>query len=130
MPNLIKFCNQTIGTNIVPEEDVVEVGSLDILNYPFVHLTGHGNIVFNNAEVENLRNYLLAGGFLHADDNYGMDKFFRREMQKVFPELSFVELPYNHPIYQQKFKFKSSAPMADRFMRTFTRSADEQTASR
>ena len=110
LPNLIKFCNQTIGTNIVPEEDVVEVGSLDILNYPFVHLTGHGNIVFNNAEVENLRNYLLAGGFLHADDNYGMDKFFRREMQKVFPELSFVELPYNHPIYQQKFKFNNGLP--------------------
>ncbi len=110
LPNLIKFCNQTIGTNIVPEEDVVEVGSIDILNYPFVHLTGHGNIVFSNAEAENLRNYLLAGGFLHADDNYGLDKFFRREMKKVFPELNFVELPYNHPIYQQKFKFNNGLP--------------------
>ena len=110
LPNLIKFCNQTIGTNIVPEEDVVEVGSPDILNYPFVHLTGHGNIVFSNAEIENLRTYLLAGGFLHADDNYGMDKFFRREMKKVFPELTFVELPYNHPIYQQKFKFTNGLP--------------------
>lgn len=110
LPNLIRFCNQNIGTNFVPEEDVVEVGSPDILNYPFVHLTGHGNIVLSNAEAENLRNYLMAGGFLHADDNYGMDKFFRREMKKVFPELEFVELPYSHPIYHQKFNFNNGLP--------------------
>lgn len=110
LPNLIRFCNQNIGTNFVPEEDVVEVGSPDMLNYPFVHLTGHGNIVLSNAEAENLRNYLIAGGFLHADDNYGMDKFFRREMKKVFPELEFVELPYSHPIYHQKFNFNNGLP--------------------
>jgi hypothetical protein len=110
LPNLIRFCNQNIGTNFTPEEDVVEAGSPDLLNYPFVHLTGHGNIVLSNAEVDNLRNYLVAGGFLHADDNYGMDKFFRREMKKVFPELDFIELPFNHPIYHQKFNFNNGLP--------------------
>ena len=105
LPNLIKFCNQNLATNIVPEEDIVEVGSPEIFNYPFIHLTGHGNIVWSNQEADNLRNYLLAGGFLHADDNFGMDKFLRREMKKVFPELEFVELPYTHPIYHQKYNF-------------------------
>ncbi len=110
MPNLIKFCNAQIGTNLLPEEDVVEVGSPDLFNYPFVHLTGHGNIVFNTQEADNLRKYLIAGGFLHADDNYGLDKFFRREMKKVFPELDFVELPFSHPIYHQKFNFANGLP--------------------
>jgi hypothetical protein len=110
LPNLIRFCNQNIGTNFTPDEDVVEAGSPDLLNYPIVHLTGHGNIVLSNAEADNLRNYLVAGGFLHADDNYGMDKFFRREMKKVFPELDFIELPFNHPIYHQKFNFNNGLP--------------------
>lgn len=110
LPNLIRFCNQTIGTSLFAEEDIVEVGSPDIFNYPFVHLTGHGNIVFSSQEAQNLRNYLIAGGFLHADDNYGLDKFFRREMKKVFPELDFVELPFSHPIYHQKFNFNNGLP--------------------
>ena len=110
LPNLIGFCNQNIGTNFAPEEDVVEAGSPDLLNYPFVHLTGHGNIVLSNSDADNLRNYLVAGGFLHADDNYGMDKFFRREMKKVFPELDFIELPHSHPIYHQKFNFNNGLP--------------------
>lgn len=110
LPNLIKFANQQLGTNIAPDEDIVEVGSPDLFNYPFVHLTGHGNIVFSPQEASNLRNYLVAGGFLHADDNYGLDKFFRREMKKVFPELDFIELPYSHPIYHQKFKFDKGLP--------------------
>lgn len=110
LPNLIRFCNQQLGTNLAPEEDVVEVGSPDIFNYPWVHLTGHGNIVFSEAEAVNLRNYLISGGFLHADDNYGLDVFFRREMKKVFPELSFVELPFSHPIYHQKFDFNTGLP--------------------
>lgn len=110
LPNLIRFCNQQLYTNIAPEEDIVEPGSPDIFNYPFIHLTGHGNIVFNEQEARNLRQYLLAGGFLHADDNYGLDKFFRREMKKVFPELQFVELPYSHPIYRQKFQFPNGLP--------------------
>ena len=96
LPNLIKFCNDNLKVGLVNEEDIVEVGSKDIFNYPFIHLTGHGNIVFNKQEAENLRNYLMAGGFLHADDNYGLNLFFRREMKKVFPELEFVELPFLH----------------------------------
>jgi Domain of unknown function (DUF4159) len=110
MPNLIRFCNTQIGTNIIPEEDIVDVGSADIFNYPFVHLTGHGNIVLSNQEADNLRSYLISGGFLHADDNYGLNVFFRREMKKVFPELEFVELPYSHPIYHQKFNFDKGLP--------------------
>lgn len=110
LPNLIRFCNTQLKMNIYPEEDVVEVGSSDIFQYPFVHMTGHGNVVFTDAEAKNLRNYLLAGGFLHVDDNYGLDKFIRREMKKVFPELNFVELPYTHPIYNQKFKFPNGLP--------------------
>jgi hypothetical protein len=110
LPNLIKFCNQKIGTNIAPDEDIVEAGSPDIFNYPFIHLTGHGNIVLNNQEAENMRKYLIAGGFLHADDNYGLDKFLRREMKKVFPELEFVELPFSHPIYHQTFNFDKGLP--------------------
>jgi len=110
LPNLIKFANQNINTNINPQEDIVEVGSPDIFNYPFVHLTGHGNIVFSKQEAENLRNYLLAGGFLHADDNYGLDKFFRREMKKVFPELEMVEIPFSHPVYHQKYNFDKGLP--------------------
>lgn len=110
LPNLIKFCNDNLKLAIGPEEDIVEVGSKDLFNYPLIHLTGHGNIVFNKQETENLRNYLIAGGFLHADDNYGLDKFFRREMKKVFPELEFVELPWSHPIYHQKFDFNKGLP--------------------
>jgi hypothetical protein len=110
LPNLIEFCNKNLGMQLHPDEEVVEPGSADIFNYPFVHLTGHGNIIFSDQEAKNLRNYLLAGGFLHADDNYGMDKFFRREMKKVFPELDFVELPYSHAIYHQKYNFANGLP--------------------
>lgn len=110
LPNLIKFCNDNLKTNIHPEQATVEVGSSEIFNYPFVHLTGHGNVVFSPAEVENLRNYLIGGGFLHISDNYGMDKFIRPQMKKVFPELDFVELPFNHPIYHQTFDFNNGPP--------------------
>jgi hypothetical protein len=110
LPNLIKFCNQNLKMNLYPEEDIVEVGSGDIFQYPFIHMTGHGNVVFTDAEVQNLRKYLISGGFLHIDDNYGLNKFIRREMKKVFPELEFIELPYNHPIYQQKYKFPNGLP--------------------
>lgn len=110
LPNLIKFCNDNLKLSIYAEEDVVEVGSKDLFNYPFVHLTGHGNIIFNKQETENLRKYLIGGGFLHADDNYGLDKAFRREMKKVFPELEFVELPWSHPIYHQRFDFSKGLP--------------------
>jgi hypothetical protein len=110
LPNLIKFCNDNLGTNINPEQAIVDAGSPEIFNYPFVHMTGHGNIVFSDQEAQNLRNYLIAGGFLHIDDNYGMDKFIRPQMKKVFPELELVELPFSHPVYHQKFDFKNGLP--------------------
>ena len=110
LPNLIKFCNSNLKMNIDGDHGEVEVGSLDLYNYPFVHMTGHGNVVFSIQEAENLRNYLIGGGFLHISDNYGMDKFIRPEMKKVFPELDFVELPYSHPIYHQEYDFARGLP--------------------
>ncbi len=110
LPNLIKFCNKELFTNINPEPATVEAGSADIFNYPFVHMTGHGNVFFTPQEVQNLRNYLIAGGFLHIDDNYGINDFIRKEMKKVFPECDFVELPFSHPIYHQKFSFSKGLP--------------------
>lgn len=110
LPNLIKFCNTNLKTNINPEQAVVEVGSSEIFNYPFIHMTGHGNVVFSNQEADNLRKYLLSGGFLHISDNYGMDKFIRTQLKKVFPELDLIELPYSHPIYHQAFQFDKGLP--------------------
>lgn len=110
LPNLIEFCNTNLKTTINPQQATIEVGSPDIYNYPFVHMTGHGNVVFNAQETENLRNYLIGGGFLHISDNYGMDKFIRPQMKKVFPELDLVELPFSHPIYHQKFDFPNGLP--------------------
>ncbi len=110
LPNLIQFSNQAIGTQINPQPATVEVGSSDIFTYPFIHMTGHGNVVFSTQEIDNLRTYLLAGGFLHIDDNYGLDQFIRTEMLKVFPELEWVELPLEHPIYHQKFEFNNGLP--------------------
>jgi len=110
LSNLILYCNQELGTNIDPVYDEVSVSDQSIYNYPLVHLTGHGNIVLTSQEAKNLRNYLIAGGFLHISDNYGLDPFIRKEIKKVFPEIDFVELPYDHPIYHQKFNFKDGLP--------------------
>jgi len=110
LKNLIAFGNQNLGMNLNPKYEVVEVGSVDLYRFPFVHLTGHGNVVFSEAEAQNLRNYLIAGGFLHIDDNYGLDPYIRREMKKVFPEFEFMELPYNHPIFHQKYNFPNGLP--------------------
>ncbi len=110
LPNLIEFCNKNLNTNINPEPSTIEVGSPEIFNFPYVELTGHGNIIFSENEAMNLRNYLEAGGFLHADDNYGMDEYFRREMKKVFPEKKLVELPPSHPIFHQKYNFVNGIP--------------------
>ncbi len=110
LPNLSRFCNTQIGTNIDPNYATVEVGSLELFNFPFLHMTGHGNVVFSDADADNLRQYLIAGGFLHIDDNYGMDPFVRVSMKKVFPELEFIELPFDHPIYHQKYNFDSGLP--------------------
>lgn len=110
LPNLISFCNKNLKTNIFPEEDIIEPGDQKIFQYPFVHMTGHGNVLFSDQEVANVRKYLLSGGFLHIDDNYGMNKFIRREMKKVFPEHEFVEVPFSHPIYHQKYQFAKGLP--------------------
>lgn len=110
LTNLIHFAKRNLNMNINPTYDIVDVGSDDIFQYPFVHMTGHGNVVFSVDEAENLRNYLIAGGFLHIDDNYGMDGYIRPEMKKVFPELDFVELPFSHPIYHQEFSFENGLP--------------------
>lgn len=110
LPNLIRFCNKELGMLLEAEEDAVEVGSQELFNYPYVYMTGHGNVVFSPEEAANLRNYLLAGGFLHIDDNYGLDKFVRIELKKVFPELELVELAFDHPIYHQKFDFPKGLP--------------------
>lgn len=110
VPNLIKFCNDNLKMNINTEQAVVEVGSAEIFNYPFIHMTGHGNVIFSSQEAENLRNYLAGGGFLHISDNYGMDKFVRTQMKKVFPELDFIELPFTHPVYHQKYDFPNGLP--------------------
>ena len=108
VPNLVKFCNKEL--RMTAEVGTVEVGSLELFNYAMVHLTGHGNVVFSTADVQNLRDYLLSGGFLHIDDNYGMDKYIRREMKKVFPDANFEELPTNFPIYTQRFTFSKGLP--------------------
>ncbi len=110
LPNLIKFCNKELNTSLEENHPTIEVSSSEIYHYPILHLTGHGNVIFSEQEAENLRNYLIAGGFLHIDDNYGIDKFIRREMKKVFPEYDFIELPFTHPIYHQKFTFSNGLP--------------------
>ena len=110
IPNLIKFCNDNLITSINPEQAVVEAGSKEIFNYPFVHMTGHGNWVLSAQEADNLRKYLVGGGFLHIDDNYGLDPYVRPQMKKVFPELDFVELPFSHPVFHQKYDFPAGLP--------------------
>ncbi|MDI9319265.1 MAG: DUF4159 domain-containing protein [Phycisphaerales bacterium] len=110
LKNLAQFCNQQLQTRFDSKEAQVEVGSPDLFNYAFVHMTGHGRWVLSDAEATNLRTYLEAGGFLHIDDNYGLDEYVRPALKKAFPELSLVELPFNHPIYHQKFNFTNGLP--------------------
>jgi hypothetical protein len=110
LPNLVSFVNRELKMNVAKETPYVEVGSTELFNYPFVHMTGHGNVVFSSADVENLQLYLRSGGFLHISDNYGLDKFIRREMKKVFPDAEFLEVPFGHPVYHQKYEFNSGLP--------------------
>ena len=110
LPNLIKYCNATINTQIKSKPATVEPSSPDLLSYPFVHMTGHGNVVFSDADVSNLKNYLLAGGFLHIDDNYGMDQYIRKEIKKIFPNNDLVEIPASHLIFQKPNPFPNGLP--------------------
>jgi hypothetical protein len=110
LPNLIAFSNQALKMTISQTPETVDLTSTNLFRYPLIHLTGHGNVNFSEEEIKNLRTYLLGGGFLHIDDNYGLDVSIRREMKKVFPELTFVELPFSHPIYHQKFDFPTGLP--------------------
>ncbi len=110
LPNLIKFCNTNINTKIKAKPQTVEAGSIDIFQYPFIHMTGHGNVFFNDADAENLRNYLISGGFLHIDDNYGMQPYIVKELKKVFPNTELIELPSNHEIFNIAFKFPNGLP--------------------
>jgi hypothetical protein len=110
LSNLIKYCNSNINTKIKAKPRTVEPGSIDLLSYPFVHMTGHGNVVFSETEVTNLRKYLLAGGFLHIDDNYGLDQYIRKEIKKIFPNENLVEIPSNHILFQKPFIFSNGLP--------------------
>ncbi|MFW6350996.1 MAG: DUF4159 domain-containing protein [Bacteroidota bacterium] len=110
LPNLVEFFNRETGSSISSDIPNVNVGSSNLYNYPYIYMTGHGNVFFTSQEAENLRNYLMAGGFLHVDDNYGMEPYFRREIKKVFPELQLIELPFDHSVYHQKFSFPDGLP--------------------
>ncbi len=110
LPNLIAFCNQNIDTRIASKPETVETGSETIFQYPFLYMTGHGNVFFSDDDAQNLREYLLAGGFLHVDDNYGMEPYLKRELKKVFPEKELEELGRDHPIFNQSFKFSNGLP--------------------
>lgn len=110
LTNLALFCNQNLGMSINPDYATVEVGSRDIFNYPFIHMTGHGNVLFETEEAKNLRAYLLSGGFLHIDDNYGMDTYIRAELTAVFPDFELQTIPPSHPIFSQAFTFTEGLP--------------------
>jgi len=110
LPNLISYCNLNINTKINPSPQTVEAESNDIFQYPFLHMTGHGNVFFGEKDAENLRNYLLSGGFLHIDDNYGMATYITKELKKIFPDKELLELPKNHPIFSIVYKFPEGLP--------------------
>lgn len=110
LPNLIKYSNQNINTRIKSKPGLVEPSSPDLFSYPYIHMTGHGNVVFNDSDVLNLRNYMTSGGFLHIDDNYGMDEYIRKEIKKIFPNVDLIEIPANHPIFQKPYSFPSGIP--------------------
>ena len=110
IPNLIAFTNATIKTTISKNPKTVAVGSEDLFNFPMVFMTGHGNVTFSEREAENLKTYLISGGFLHISDNYGLDVYIRKALKKVFPELELVEIPSNHTLYNQTYTFPNGIP--------------------
>ena len=110
LPNLVKYCNDNIETNIAETIETVEVGSIDIFQYPFLHMTGHGNVFFSEDDAQNLRSYLLSGGFLHIDDNYGMEPYITKELKKVFPNKELLPIQKDHPIFNVAFQFPNGLP--------------------
>ena len=110
IPNLIQFCNDNINTKIKSKPQTVEVNNIDIFQFPFLHMTGHGNVFFDENDAENLRNYLISGGFLHIDDNYGMEPYITKELKKVFPNSELIEIPVNHEIFNIAYKFPNGLP--------------------
>ena len=110
LPNLIRFCNSNINTTINPKPATVEPDSPDLFSYPFVHMTGHGNVVFSESDVVNLQKYLKGGGFLHIDDNYGMNEYIRKEIKKLFPNKELTEIPVTHTIFQKPYLFANGLP--------------------
>lgn len=110
LPNLVKYCNQHINTKLNQKITTVEPSSSELFLYPFIHMTGHGNVVFSTNDIQNIKNYLTAGGFLHIDDNYGMDEYIRKEIKKIFPETPLVEIPKNHALFQTPYSFPNGLP--------------------
>ena len=110
LANLVRFCNENIQTTIQQKPVTVTPNSIDIFDYPLVHMTGHGNVFFTQDDAKNLRSYLLSGGFLHIDDNYGMDQYLRKELIKIFPNKELKEIPVDHPIFSYVFNFPEGLP--------------------
>ncbi|KAB1154672.1 DUF4159 domain-containing protein [Tenacibaculum aiptasiae] len=110
LPNLIEYSNLHTKTLIDKNIQTVSLNDETVNNYPIIFLTGHGNVFFSNEDAENLKNYLISGGFLHISDNYGLNKYIRRELKKVFPSLKLQEIPNKHPIYHQTFSFPNGLP--------------------
>jgi Domain of unknown function (DUF4159) len=110
LENMAKFANAELKTNFAVEYNTVEIGSVDVFNYPFLFMTGHGNIVLSGQETDNLRTYLMAGGFMFVDDDFGMDSYIRPQLDKLLPDSKLVELPYSHPIFHQRFNFAEGMP--------------------
>lgn len=110
VPNLIRFCNANIGTRLNDKPNTVEVGNAAIFQYPFLHMTGHGNVVFSQEDLENLRTYLVSGGFLHIDDNYGMKPYVTKQLEALFPNTPLEEIGADHPIFSQEYDFPKGLP--------------------
>ena len=110
LPNLVKYCNDNIDTNINENIQTVEAASTDIFQFPLLHMTGHGNVFFNDDDAENIRNYLISGGFLHIDDNYGMEPYVTKELKKVFPNSELIEIPKDHKIFSTAYSFPNGLP--------------------
>ena len=110
LPNLLEAINERTTIRAAPREENVEITDPKLFQYPYLYMTGHGKVRFSDEDVKILRNYFAAGGFLHADDNYGMDSTFRREIEKVFPDSPLIELPFDHDIYHSFYEFPNGLP--------------------